>query len=290
MHDVDGNVYLDLLSNFTSLIHGHAHPRITAAIATQAAKGTVYAAPVEKQLALAEEITRRVPSMQRVRFANSGTEAVMNALRVARAFTGRRKFLKMEGGYHGSYDPVEISVAPGPDGPVWPAGEPDELGLSPALTDEVLVAPFNDLETTLELIARHHEDLAAVIVEPVMGAGGMIPADRRFLDGLRAATTAHRILLIFDEIISFRLAQGGAQQLYRIEPDLTTLGKIIGGGLPIGAFGGRADIMALFDPRRSDRPRPWRLWRKAGGSWSGPTSPAAGRAWRRGRRRSPARR
>ena len=253
LHDVDGNVYLDLLNNFTSLIHGHAHPRVTAAIATQAAKGTVYAAPAEVQLALAEEITRRVPSMQRVRFANSGTEAVMNALRVARAFTGRSKFLKMEGGYHGSYDPVEISIAPGPDGPVWPAGEPDEIGLSPALTSEVLVAPFNDLETTLGLIERHHKDLAAVIVEPVMGAGGMIPADQRFLDGLRQATTAHRIVLILDEIISFRLAPGGAQQLYRIEPDLTTIGKIIGGGLPIGAFGGRADIMALFDPRRSDR-------------------------------------
>ncbi|MEE2612396.1 MAG: aspartate aminotransferase family protein [Acidobacteriota bacterium] len=253
LHDVDGNTYLDLLNNFTSLIHGHGHPRITAAIAAQAAKGTVYAAPAEVQLALAEEITRRVASIQRVRFTNSGTEAVMNALRVARAFTGRSKFLKMEGGYHGSYDPVEISIAPGPDGPVWPAGEPDEIGLSPALKDEVLVAPFNDLETTLELIEQHHEDLAAVVVEPVMAAGGMIPANQRFLEGLRAATTAHRVLLILDEIISFRLAPGGAQQLYRIEPDLTTLGKIIGGGLPIGAFGGRADIMELFDPRRSDR-------------------------------------
>ena len=253
LHDVDGNVYLDLLNNFTSLIHGHGHPRITAAIAAQAAKGTVYAAPVETQLALAEEITRRVPSMQRIRFTNSGTEAVMNALRVARAFTGRSKFLKMEGGYHGSYDPVEISIAPGPDGPAWPAGEPDEIGLSPALMDEVLVAPFNDLATTRRLIEQHHEELAAVIVEPLMAAGGMIPADQRFLDGLRTATTAHRVLLILDEIISFRLAPGGAQQLYRVEPDLTTLGKIIGGGLPIGAFGGRADIMTLFDPRRTDR-------------------------------------
>ena len=137
LHDVDGNVYLDLLSNVTSLIHGHGHPRITAAIAAQAAKGTVYAAPVELQLELAEEITRRVPSMQRVRFTTSGTEAVMNALRVARACTGRSKFLKMEDGYHGSYDPVEISIAPGPDGPVWPAGKPDEAGLSPALAGEV---------------------------------------------------------------------------------------------------------------------------------------------------------
>ena len=205
------------------------------------------------QLALAEEITRRIPSMQRVRFANSGTEAVMNALRVARAFTGRAKFLKMEGGYHGSYDPVEISIAPGPDGPVGGAGEPDEIGLSPALIGEVVVAPFNDLETTVGLIEEHREDLAAVIVEPMMGAGGMIPADQRYLDGLRAATTEHRVLLIFDEIISFRLAPGGAQQLYGIEPDLTTVGKIIGGGLPIGAFGGRSDVMALFDPRRPDR-------------------------------------
>lgn len=152
LFDVDGNEYLDFLNNFTSLVHGHAHPNITAAIAEQAAKGTVYATPVEIQLAHAEELSRRVPSMERIRFANSGTEAVMNVIRAARAFTGRQKLLKMEGGYHGTYDPVEVSVSPGPYGPPWPTGKSDEPGLSAAPTSDVLVAPFNDLDRTVALV------------------------------------------------------------------------------------------------------------------------------------------
>ena len=251
LFDVDGNEYLDFLSNYTSVIHGHAHPRIVAAITEQSAKGTAHGGPVELGIVLAEMLCARVPSVERVRFANSGTEAVLNAIRGARAFTGRSKILKMEGGYHGSYDAAEVSVDPGRDGPAFPTGRPDGLGLSPGLTGEVLVAPFNDLATTAGLIRRHARELAAVIVEPVMGSAGMIPADPVFLSGLREVTRATGVLLIFDEVISFRLAVGGAQALYGVRPDLTTFGKVIGGGLPVGAFGGRADIMALFDPRRA---------------------------------------
>jgi glutamate-1-semialdehyde 2,1-aminomutase len=185
-----------------------------------------------------------------MRFANSGTEAVLNAIRAARAFTGRPKILKMEGGYHGTYDAAEVSVDPGSQPPDWPQGRPDGPGLSPGLTSEVLVAPFNDLLRTREIIAQHKNELAAVIVEPVLGSAGMIPADQDFLRGLREETRRHGILLILDEVITFRLATGGAQESYSVSPDLTTFGKVIGGGLAIGAFGGRADVMALFDPRR----------------------------------------
>ena len=250
VYDVDGNEYLDLLNNFTSLVHGHAHPAITEAITTQAARGTVFATPVELQIALADVITDRVPSIELLRFTNSGTEAVMHAIRAARGFTGRSKLLKMAGGYHGGYDAMEVTVASGPDGPTWPVSRAEGPGLSPALVGDTLVAPFNDLETTAAIIHQHRHELAAVIVEPVLGAGGMIPADAEFLRGLRVATHDAGVLLILDEIITFRLAVGGAQQHYGVTPDLTTLGKVIGGGLPIGAFGGRAEIMGLFDPRR----------------------------------------
>ena len=249
--DVDGNEYLDFLNNYTSLVHGHAHPSIVAAITGQVAKGSAHGAPVELQIALAEAIARRVPSVERLRFANSGTEAVLNAIRAARAFTGRSKILKMEGGYHGTYDAVEVSVDPGAEPPPWPQGRPEGPGLSPGLTGEVMVAPFNDLERASDLIARCRDELAAVIVEPVLGAAGMIPAERAFLAGLREATAAYGVLLILDEVVTFRLAVGGAQELFAVRPDLTTFGKVIGGGLPVGAFGGRADVMELFDPRRS---------------------------------------
>lgn len=249
--DVDDNTYIDCLSNYTSVIHGHGHPRLVTTLAAQAARGTAHGAPVEAEIALAETLRRRVPSVDLVRFTNSGTEAVMGAMRAARAATGRAKVLKMEGGYHGSYDAAEVSVDPGPSAPPWPAGKPDGAGLSPGLSGEVLVAPFNDLSTTAALIERHAHELAAVVVEPVIGAGGVIPATPEFLGGLRAVTESAGVLLIFDEIITFRLAPGGAQARYAVTPDLTAFGKIIGGGLPIGAFGGRAEIMEAFDVRRA---------------------------------------
>ena len=253
--DVDGNEYIDCLSNFTSLVHGHSHPDVTRAIAEQASRGTAHGAPVESQIALATAIRERLPSIELLRFANSGTEAAMMAIRAARAFSGRAKLLKMEGGYHGSYDAARVSAHPrlhDEIAPTWPLGEPDEAGLSPGAVAEVLIAPFNDLQTTAAIVRQHRHELAAVIVEPMMGAAGMIPAERSFLSGLRDVTRESGVLLILDEVITLRLAWGGAQSLYGITPDLTVLGKIIGGGLPVGAFGGRADVMAFYDPRRND--------------------------------------
>jgi glutamate-1-semialdehyde 2,1-aminomutase len=237
--DADGHEYLDLLSNFTSLIHGHAHPRIVAAITEQAGKGTAHGSAGELQVRLAELLTRRIPSLEQVRFCNSGTEATLGAIRAARAFTGRPMILKMEGSYHGSHDVAAV-------------GGGSQRGLSPASGAEVLSAAFNDLAECAELIRKHRDRLAAVIVEPVMGAGGCIPAQPAFLAGLRGVTAECGALLIFDEVITLRLATGGAQERYGVRPDLTCLGKLIGGGLPIGAFGGRADIMAAYDPTRPD--------------------------------------
>ena len=250
LYDVDANDYLDLLGNFTSIIHGHAPPAVVEAITRQAERGTAHGAPTEELLKLAAILVERVQSLDRVRFVNSGSEAVMNALRAARAVTGRSKILKMEGGYHGSYDAAEISVTPAAGPPAWPRGQEAGPGLSPGLTGEVLIAPFNDLETTTAILQEHVAELAAVIVEPIQGAAGMIAADPAFLQGLRQVTRELQVLLILDEVISFRLATGGAQQVYGVEPDLTTFGKIIGGGLPVGAFGGCDEVMAVFDPHR----------------------------------------
>lgn len=248
--DVDGNEYVDALNNFTSLVHGHAHPEVTNAIVEHAACSTAHGLPVEGQVALAEAICERFPSVERLRFGNSGTEAVMMAIRAARAFTGRSTIVKMEGGYHGMYDSVRVSVQPAPDAVVSPMGIADDPGLSPGLTGEVLVAPFNGLSTTVALLRERREQIAAVIVEPVLNAAGAIPAEHGFLAGLREATSALGILLILDEVVTLRLGWGGAQGLYGVRPDLTCFGKSIGGGLPVGAFGGRADVMAAFDPGR----------------------------------------
>lgn len=249
MWDVDGNEYVDFLGNFTSLIHGHAHPHITAAIAAQAARGTAFPFPGEPALRLAEEIRRRVPSMERLRFCNSGTEAVMGAIRAARAFTGRSKVLKIEGGYHGSADVAQVSVNAGLDAAPYPHGKGQGPGVPDGVVGDVLVTPYNDLATLEQVVRAHAAELAAVIVEPHLTAAGVIPAEPAFLAGARAVTAACGVPLIFDEIITLRLATGGAQGAYGVTPDLTTIAKIIGGGLPVGAFGGRADIMATFDPR-----------------------------------------
>ncbi len=241
--DADGNEYLDFLSNFTSLIHGHANPSVHQALVTQGTQGTVHGSANELQVRLAEMICERVPSVQKLRFCNSGTEATLAALRGAKAFTGKVKIMKMEGGYHGSHDQVSVATAP-------PYETKAVQGLSPGALSEVLLGSFNDLDRTASLIRTHREQLAAVIVEPVMGAAGMIVAEPEFLQGLRRVTEECGILLVFDEIITFRLGFGGVQERYGVKPDLTCFGKIIGGGLPIGAFGGRSDVMAAFDPSR----------------------------------------
>ncbi|MBM4186168.1 MAG: aspartate aminotransferase family protein [Gemmatimonadetes bacterium] len=242
--DVDGNEYLDFLNNFTSLVHGHAHHGIQEALASQGTQGTVHGTANEFQVQLAELICRRVPSVERLRFCNSGTEASLFALRAAKAFTGRSGIMKMEAGYHGSHDQVSVAMVP-------PYETKAAQGLSPGAVGEVLLGKYNDLDYTVDAIRRNKDRLAAVIVEPMMGAGGGIVADQSFLAGLRAVTEACGIVLIFDEIITFRLGYGGMQGHLGIRPDLTCFGKIIGGGLPVGAFGGRADIMDAFNPTRS---------------------------------------
>lgn len=251
--DADGNSYVDFLNNYTALVHGHGPPAVVAAVAAQLHRGTAFPAPNPAQTRLAEILTGRVSSVDLVRFCNSGTEAVMNALRAARAFTGRDLIVKMEGGYHGTYDDVEVSVHPDPSSPGAgdrhaPLPVLDEVGVSANTLDNVLVIPFNDLEAAERLMAERGDEVAAVIVEPVLGAGGMIPAAPSFLEGLRALTIEHGALLVFDEVMSFRLEPGGMQEHYRIRPDLTTFAKIIGGGFPVGAFGGRAAVMEQFDP------------------------------------------
>jgi len=236
--DEDGREYLDVLGNFTSLVHGHAHPAVTEAIARQAALGTAHGSPTALMTELAERIIARFPSVERIRFCNSGTESAMFAIRAARAFTGRALVIKMEGGYHGSYDHVQ--VAQGTLGP----------GLSPGAIAEVVAIPFNDSALALEVIARHRAGIAAVIVEPLMMSGGVIPAEPEFLSTLAQAVRDAGGLFICDEVATFRLGYGGAQGEYGLTPDLTCFGKIIGGGLPAGAFGGRADVMAVYDPTR----------------------------------------
>lgn len=251
LEDVDANTYLDLLGNYTSMIHGHAHPEIVRAISEQAARGTGHAAASLAALELAEELCSRVESVDTIRFCNSGTEATLNALRAARAFTARNRILRFEGGYHGSHDLAEISVAPDPGraGPAQaPVPVPEEPGISEAVVAEVVVAPFNDLDATAAIAAAHAGELAAIIVEPMLGAAGSIPPAPGFLSGLRGLADSHGAILVFDEVITLRMGTGGGQGLYGVRPDLTTFGKIIGGGLPVGAFGGRREIMEMYAP------------------------------------------
>lgn len=254
LFDVDGHRLLDFSNNNTSLILGHAHPLVVDAISRQAARGTGFSRPTELEIELGEELQRRVPSLERVRFCNSGTEAVLNCLRAAKGFSGKPKIAKFEGAYHGSSDLAMVSHAPplGPDlGPVErPNSLPSSVGLGTA-PDDVVVLPFNNAPACERLIAEHADELAAVIVDPLStGAGLTLPVDG-FLTALRDMTQRHGVLLIFDEVISFRIAHGGAQEVYGVQPDLTSLGKVIAGGTPGAAFGGREDIMSLYDPRQS---------------------------------------
>lgn len=253
--DVDGTRRLDLICNYSALILGHAHPAVTAAIQSQAERGTAFAAANPLEVELARELCRRIPSLQMVRFTNSGTEATMFAMRLARAFTGRPKIARFEGGYHGTHDFAEVSTRPALEraGPAdAPVPVPDSIGTPGEVLAETIVLPFNDGAAVERILDRHRSEVAAVIIEPVMGAGGVIPAEPEFLRGLRRLTAELGVLLVFDEVISLRVAPGGAQELYGVRPDLTTMGKIIGGGLPVAAFGGRADVMEMLDPRRRE--------------------------------------
>jgi glutamate-1-semialdehyde 2,1-aminomutase len=256
---------IDFVSNYTSLAHGHCHPPVVEAVRAQAVRLASGAGPSELEIELAERIRERLPSIELLRFTNSGTEATMLALRAARAFTGRSLVATFAGAYHGTHD-LAVSI------PADAAAPAAGVGVPRGVTESILVAPFNDVEATEALLEPHLGDLAAVIVEPVLGAGGVIPADPAFLAFLRDLTRKVGALLVFDEVIAFRIGYHGAQGRYGVTPDLTTLGKIIGGGLPIGAFGGRGDVMELFDPRS-----PGRL--PHGGTFNGnPLSTAAGLA------------
>ena len=250
--DADGHERLDFNGNYTSLILGHAPPSVVAVVRELAERGLSFPAPSEHEVRLAEVLTRRVPSCERIRFANSGTEATMLAIRGARAFTGRSKIAKFEGSYHGSHDWVQVSVTPPLEGAgsrKRPKAVAGGAGIPPAVLKHVVVLPWNEPEAAIRTIERHARDLACVICEPVQGAAGVIPPVPGFLQTLRDVTARHGIVLIFDEVITFRLSPGGAQTLMGVTPDMTTFGKIIGGGLAVGAFGGRADVMAVFDPR-----------------------------------------
>ncbi len=249
--DADGVERLDFINTMTTMILGHRPAPVIAALQGQLERGVGYNAPNAYQVDLARTLCRRIPSLDLVRFTNSGTEATLNTLRAARAFTGRSRFAKMEGGYHGTHDAVTVSVRVDPSqagDPANPAPVPASAGLVSGATEQVTVIPFNDTETALRILEDNAEDLAAVIVEPVLGSVGMVPARAEYLTMLRNFTRANDSLLIFDEVISYRVGPGGAQQHYGITPDLTALGKIIGGGLPVGAFGGRRDVMELYDP------------------------------------------
>ena len=221
------------------MILGNNHPKVVEAISKQAPLGSAMAAPHELVFEWAKILCERIPSVDRVRFCTSGTEALMFAVRAARAFTGKDKILKMEGNYHGSYDIMEMQVG-------WRKLPP---GLPKSVEQDVLVTPFNDKEAAERIITENKDDLAAVVVEGIMGAAGMIPPEDDYLKHLKKVAGENDVLLIIDEVISFRLATGGAQLIYVVQPDLTALGKTIGGGLPVGAFGGREDVMAVYSPK-----------------------------------------
>ncbi len=243
--DADGNQYIDYVGSWGPLIVGHAHPAIVAAIREQAGRGTSFGAPTTLEIELAEMIVDAIPSMEMVRMVNSGTEATMSAIRLARGATGRKEVVKFAGGYHGHVDALLVKAGSG----ATTLGIPDSSGVPEEFTGLTLSAIFNDLESVDTLLAECANEIAAIIVEPVAGNMGTIPPVPGFLEGLRQRCTKHGIILIFDEVMTgFRVAYGGAQNLYNITPDLTCLGKIIGGGLPVGAFGGRQELMELLAP------------------------------------------
>ena len=245
IYDVDGNTYVDYVGSWGPMILGHAHPRIVAAIQKTAVLGTSFGAPTELETEMARLVIDAVPSVEMVRMVNSGTEAVIAALRVARGFTGRDKILKFIGCYHGHGHSSLIKAGSG----VTTLGLPDSRGVTKGTAQDTLTVDFNDLEAVKRIFAQYGEEIAAIIVEPVAGNMGLVLPQPGFLAGLREITQQYGALLIFDEVMTgFRVAYGGAQELYHITPDLTTLGKIIGGGLPVGAYGGRKEIMERVAP------------------------------------------
>lgn len=243
--DADGTSYIDFVGSWGPLILGHAHPDIVAAVNAAAAGGTSFGAPTEIEVKMAQLVTEMVPSVEMVRMVNSGTEATMSAIRLARGHTGRNKIVKFEGCWHGHADSFLIQAGSS----ALTMGAPSSPGVTPGTAADSITVPFNDLEAVEKAVVENGDEIAAVIVEPVAGNMGVIPPEPGFLQGLRDVTAEMDIVLIFDEVITgFRVSRGGAQELYGVTPDLTTLGKIIGGGLPVGAFGGRREIMSDISP------------------------------------------
>jgi len=246
--DADGNEYIDYVGSWGPLLLGHRHPEILAALERALTIGTSFGAPTEQEIELADAICRAVPSVEMVRLVNSGTEATMSAIRVARGFTGRDLTIKFEGCYHGHVDSLLVKAGSG----IATLGIPDTRGVPKAFADTTIALPYNDANAVEAAFKAHPDEIAAVIVEPVVGNMGCVPPQSGYLEALREITTRYGALLIFDEVMTgFRVAFGGAQQRYNIRPDLTTLGKVIGGGLPVGAYGGRRDIMSQVAPAGS---------------------------------------
>lgn len=256
--DVDGTERLDFVNNFNSLIHGHAHPVVTAAVKAQLDLGSAFPMPTEPEVRLAELLCARVPSFEQVRFCNSGSEAVMTAIKAARAFTGRPKIAKCEGSYHGSYDFAEVSLDSNPE--TWGNGDPASVayaaGTPKSVLDEVVVIPFNKPEEAERILRANAASLACVLVDLMPNRGGLIPASPEFVAMLRRVREDTGVLLVLDEVITLRLGTAGAQGEFGVDPDLSAIGKIIGGGFPVGAVAGRAEVMAVFDPRHAKSPLP----------------------------------
>lgn len=245
LFDEDGNKYVDLINSWGPMILGHAHPLVEEAVKEALGTSPSYGAPTGREVEMAELVCSMVPSIEKVRMVNSGTEATMSAIRVARGFTGRDKIIKMEGCYHGHGDSFLIAAGSG----ALTFGTPDSPGVTKGTAKDTLIAPFNDLHVVENLIDQNKEEIAAVILEPVVGNMGCVLPVPEYLSGLRSLCDKHGIVLIFDEVMTgFRLAHGGAQEMFGVTPDMTTLGKIIGGGLPVGAYGGKKEIMDCISP------------------------------------------
>ena len=245
IYDADGNDYIDFVGSWGSLILGHAHPRVVTALKEAVERGTSFGAPTELEITLAKMICAAMPSIEMLRFVNSGTEATMSALRLARAFTGKDKIIKFAGGYHGHADGLLVKGGSG----LVTLGIPDSAGVPSSYAENTLVAPYNSVEAVRQIFELYPTEIAAIIVEPIAANMGVVLPQPGFLTGLRQLTHEFGALLIFDEVITgFRVAYGGAQTLYEVTPDLTCLGKIIGGGLPVGAYGGRREIMQMVAP------------------------------------------
>lgn len=245
LYDEDGNQFIELINSWGPMLLGHNHPKVKDAVIQAMEDGTSFGAPTAREVEIAELIVSMVPSIEKVRMVNSGTEATMSAIRVARGFTGRDKFIKMEGHYHGHGDSFLIAAGSG----AMTMGDPDSPGVTKGTAKDTLIAPYNNLEAIEELIAANPGEIAALILEPVPGNMGLCLPKEGYLQGLREICTREGIVLIFDEVMTgFRLARGGAQEIFGVTPDMTTLGKIIGGGMPVGAYGGKREIMEFVSP------------------------------------------